>query len=101
MADHWMFRYLHHAFLRDVEQVGVKIFRYDDGFMHQKVILVDDDYAAVGTANLDNRSFRLTFELTCLVEDRAFRESVAEMLERDFSRSTRAEASEISETPRP
>jgi cardiolipin synthase len=97
MADHWMFRYVHHAFLPEVERVGVKVFRYDDGFMHQKVILVDDDYAGVGTANLDNRSFRLNFELTCLIEDHAFCEDVAEMLERDFSRSTPAKASDIGE----
>jgi cardiolipin synthase len=95
IADHWMFRYVHYAFLREVDRVGVKVFRYSDGFMHQKVILVDDDYASVGTANLDNRSFRLNFELTCLIEDRAFCGDVAEMLEGDFERSTRADASEM------
>lgn len=97
IADHWMFRYVHYAYLREVEGAGVKVFRYNEGFMHQKVILVDDDYAGVGTANFDNRSFRLNFELTCLIEDRAFCGEVAAMLERDFARSTRAYASELDE----
>ena len=99
IADHWMFRYVHYAYLQEVEQVGVKILRYDEGFMHQKVMLVDDDYAAVGTANLDNRSFRLNFELTCLIEDRPFCDDMAAMLERDFARSTPALASAIEEHP--
>jgi cardiolipin synthase len=100
IADHWMFRYVHDAFLGEVGQVGVKVFRYDEGFMHQKVILVDDDYAGVGTANLDNRSFRLNFELTCLVEDGPFCAEVEAMLEEDFRRSTRAEAPDVASLPR-
>ena len=88
MADHWMFKYLHHSYVPEVDQVGVKVYRYDEGFMHQKVFVVDEDYASVGTANLDNRSFRLNFEVTCLVEDRAFCREVATMLERDFAHST-------------
>ncbi|MEL6615994.1 MAG: phospholipase D-like domain-containing protein, partial [Bacteroidota bacterium] len=50
---------------------------------------VDDDFAAIGTANFDNRSFRLNFEATVVVHDSAFCEATAEMLERDFERATR------------
>ena len=57
--------------------------------MHQKILLVDNDYATVGTANLDNRSFRLNFELTCLFNDADFCSSIADMLLQDFARSTR------------
>ena len=52
--------------------------------MHQKVVLVDDDIATIGTANFDNRSFRLNFEITLLVIDKEFGESVTRMLEEDF-----------------
>lgn len=52
------------------------------GFMHQKVFLVDDVLAGVGTANFDNRSFRLNFEVTALVADQAFAGEVERMLER-------------------
>jgi cardiolipin synthase len=58
-----------YAYLPDLTRAGVKVFIYEKCFMHQKVMLVDDDYGAVGTANLDNRSFRLNFEVTCLVSD--------------------------------
>jgi cardiolipin synthase len=70
---------------------GIKIYRYTKGFMHQKVFLVDSTFAAVGTANLDNRSFRLNFELTLLNFDSFFIKKVEEMLYNDFSFSRSVE----------
>lgn len=88
-ADHLPFKYVHYAYLDQTDPAGVKTYLYEDGFMHQKVFLVDDDFAAVGTANLDNRSFRLNFELTVLYADAGFAGDVAAMLEEDFTQSTR------------
>lgn len=42
---------------------GVKIYRYGDGFVHAKTLLVDDWLGTIGSANLDTRSFQLNFEL--------------------------------------
>ncbi len=66
---------------------GIRIYRYREGFMHQKVLLVDDRMATVGTVNFDNRSFRLNFEVTLAVADPEFAGEAASMLERDFDRS--------------
>jgi len=63
---------------------GVRLFRYHKGFLHQKVMLIDDRLAAVGSANLDNRSFRLNFEITAFSPDPKFVGEVREMLETDF-----------------
>jgi len=65
---------------------GIKLYRYTAGFMHQKVFLIDSACAAVGTANLDNRSFRLNFEITILNYDAEFIKAVANMLADDFDR---------------
>lgn len=73
---------------------NIKVFQYLPGFMHQKVILVDQDFASVGTANFDNRSMRLNFELTALVVDGEFNQKVEEMFNHDFLRSE-----EILESP--
>jgi cardiolipin synthase len=72
------------SFLEDLEKVGIKTFRYKKGFMHQKVMLVDDLYSAIGTANFDNRSFRLNFEITMGLADAEFAARVRAMLEKDF-----------------
>ncbi len=85
------------SYLRETEAVGIKWFRHRRGFMHQKVLLVDDDYSAIGTANFDNRSFRLNFEITMVFYEHAFAQQVAVMLERDFAASTPATARELFE----
>ena len=77
----WMSEY---SFLPDVIPAGVKVYRYAKGFMHHKVLLCDDT-AAVGTANLDNRSFRINFEITVLAEG-AIGGAVEAMMQRDFER---------------
>ncbi len=73
------------AYIREAQEAGVKFYRYQKGFLHQKVMLVDHDLSVVGTANLDNRSFRLNFELSILVPDTNFAAQVEEMLLKDFS----------------
>ena len=85
--DHRIVWLAAYAYAEEAFASGIRLHRYEAGFMHQKALVVDDGVAAVGTANLDNRSFRLNFELTALVFDAAFAASVAAMLERDFARS--------------
>jgi phosphatidylserine/phosphatidylglycerophosphate/cardiolipin synthase-like enzyme len=58
-----------------------------NGFMHQKVILIDHDMAGVGTVNLDNRSFFLNFEVMGFVANPNFVESVEKMLQDDLAAS--------------
>ncbi len=87
------------ACLGEMEAAGVRIFRYVEGFLHQKVLVVDDQFAAVGTANLDNRSMRLNFEVTAVVLCRDFAEQTASMLEVDFARCVEVGASDYADRP--
>ncbi len=75
------------AYAAEIQQAGVKLFRYRAGFMHQKVMVVDDEVGVVGTANFDNRSLHLNFENTVVVFDQKFTAELAAMLEHDFARS--------------
>jgi cardiolipin synthase len=79
---------------------GIRIYRYQPGFLHQKVILIDDEAAAVGTANLDNRSFRLNFELMVMTADPAFAADVTRMLEADFALAKEVGRDEYLNCPR-
>jgi cardiolipin synthase len=74
---------------------GVQIYRHQAGFMHQKVFLVDQDTSIVGTANFDNRSFRLNFEITLKIRNEAFARRVEEMLLKDFASSRKVVAGEL------
>lgn len=73
------------SFTRELLPSGVKFYRYRGGFLHQKVVLMDDQLVSVGTANFDNRSFRLNFEITLLVNDAPLAREVESMLEADFA----------------
>jgi cardiolipin synthase len=87
MADHtlpWLTAYSFYPALR---QAGVRVFRMKEGFMHQKVLLVDNDLAMVGSINFDHRSFMLNFEHAVMACDTAFALNVHHMLQHDFSRS--------------
>ncbi|MCM2130656.1 cardiolipin synthase [Larsenimonas rhizosphaerae] len=87
------------SFLPDMINAGVRIYRYQPGFMHQKVFLVDNDTASVGTVNLDNRSFRLNFEITAYIPSPAFARSVEAMLEQDFKVSREVSLDEVQSRP--
>jgi cardiolipin synthase len=73
------------SYLSALEKVGIEVSRYTNGLMHQKVMLIDDVYATIGTANFDNRSFRLNFEITMAFVDQSFADQVRRMLENDFA----------------
>jgi cardiolipin synthase len=85
--DHLLVYLAAFTYFEDIAETGVRFFRYTDGFLHQKVMLVDDDAASVGTANFDNRSFRLNFEITAIVADREFVGEIEEMFLDDFAHS--------------
>ncbi|WIX34625.1 cardiolipin synthase [Salinicola sp. JS01] len=87
------------AFLPEMIRNGVKIYRYQPGFLHQKTLLVDDHTAMVGTVNLDNRSFRLNFEVTAYVPDKTFAAEVTAMLEQDFAHSREVTERELAARP--
>jgi cardiolipin synthase len=74
------------SFVEDMRGSGVRLFRFQKGFLHQKVLLCDD-VGVVGTANLDNRSFRLNFEIAIVVADAQFAGDLAGMLALDFENS--------------
>jgi len=75
------------AQLEALESAGVELMRYTPGFMHHKVLVIDEEFCTIGTANFDNRSFRLNFEVTMAFADADFTARVAAMLERDFTRA--------------
>lgn len=87
------------TFLPDMIKAGVKIYRYLPGFLHQKTILIDNKAAAIGTINLDNRSFRLNFEITAFIPSAEFTEQVRLMLENDFTQCRRVTLDEIQQRP--
>ncbi|AMP40165.1 MULTISPECIES: cardiolipin synthase [Ralstonia solanacearum species complex] len=97
--DHYVVFHASTLYAYQAIRAGVKIYRYQPGFLHQKVVLIDGEAAAVGTANLDNRSFRLNFELMVVTADTRFANDVAQMLEADFAEAARIGRDEYERAP--
>lgn len=84
----------HHA-----QRAGIQVYRYQPGFLHQKALLIDHDCAAIGSMNLDSRSFRLNFEAGVMVVDDSFARQMEAMLLEDFSHSRAVTAREYHDAP--
>jgi cardiolipin synthase len=83
------------SYIEELEGTGIQVYRYTKGFMHHKVVLIDDAFGTIGTANFDNRSFRLNFEITMAFADPDLASQVEAMLEADFAESRPVELKEL------
>ena len=97
-ADNAMVQLSGFTFLPELEKAGVQTWRYEGGFLHEKAILVDN-YCGIGTANFDNRSFRLNFEITLLFAEPDTVAAAEAMFLADFARSRRASAADFTARP--
>lgn len=68
-------------------EAGVKIYQYQKGFVHGKVMVADDYFASIGTANLDIRSFHLNFEVNAFIYDKEVNQRLVKDFQRDFNDS--------------
>ncbi len=66
--------------VEELLRAGVKVYRYNKGFIHAKTLLADGIAASVGTANMDIRSFQINFEVNAFIYDH----SIVEQMENDF-----------------
>lgn len=57
------------TYFKDLLMAGVRIYHYQEGFLHAKTIMIDSEISSVGTANMDVRSFHLNYELNILLYD--------------------------------
>ncbi|WP_010289177.1 cardiolipin synthase [Kurthia massiliensis] len=72
------------SYASDLMASGAKVYHYANGFLHAKVVIIDDQIASVGTANVDNRSFRLNFEVNGFIYDENITKQLAEMFREDM-----------------
>ncbi|MGD1991109.1 MAG: cardiolipin synthase [Chromatiales bacterium] len=86
-------------YIDQLRGLGIKFYAYTPGFLHEKVMLIDDNVSTVGTANFDNRSFRLNFEVTAVIADEDFASQMEQMFEDDFAHSERIDPALLDEKP--
>jgi cardiolipin synthase len=83
--DHLLVYLAAFSYFDQARRTGARFYRYTNGFLHEKAMLIDRSSATVGTANFDNRSFRLNFEITAVMTDPVFVGRMERMFEEDFA----------------
>jgi len=85
--DAFWLRRANDSYLSDVLRTGVRVFLYRKGFMHAKVLAMDDSCCSVGSANMDFRSFENNFEANAFVYDSSVTVQVRDELLADMRHS--------------
>ncbi|QNH10613.1 cardiolipin synthase [Xanthomonas sp. SI] len=73
------------SYFDELLQAGVKIYEYGPRMLHSKALIVDDELCIVGSANFDNRSFRLNFEVSAMFRDRQMTQELATLIGREIA----------------
>lgn len=68
-STHTFVKLASESYYEDLLEAGVKIYEFDRGFLHSKVVTVDNRWSVAGTANFDNRSMVLNFEIGIALYD--------------------------------
>ncbi len=86
--DHIFVYWATYSYVGELIRAGAKVYIYQNGFLHTKMIVIDDEASTVGTANIDVRSFKLNFEVNAFIYDRTTSHQLAEIFEEDMQLST-------------
>lgn len=88
MPDHPFVYWANYSYCGELIKSGARVFRYENGFLHAKTLVVDGEVSTVGSANFDVRSFRLNFEANAFVYDKEFATKMEKTFEDDMKLST-------------
>ena len=73
-----------HSFIDDMVKVGAKVYFYEPGFLHSKLVVSDDEITCVGSANMDFRSFEHNFEINAFVYQKEFALRMKKIFQHDI-----------------
>jgi cardiolipin synthase len=86
--DHAFVYWATYSYVGQLLKAGAKVYIYENGFLHSKMIVIDNEASTVGTANIDVRSFKLNFEVNAFIYDRETSIALAELFEQDMRLSS-------------
>lgn len=88
LSDHPLVKEAGLHYLRKLALLGAKVYQYQNGFYHTKLLIADEKVCDLGTANFDKRSMNLNSEINCLIEDPATLQVILDKTQEDLLNST-------------
>jgi len=99
VTDVWLVKWAARSYYKDLLDAGVRVYEYQGRMLHAKALLVDDEHISVGTANLDTRSFRLSFEVGCFFASKPLHAQLTRWFEELMSHSIAVSSEELHRAP--
>lgn len=93
-------QYASFSYLEELLSAGVKIYLYQEGFLHSKLLTIDEDVCCIGSANMDFRSFEHNFECTAVFYNQSMTQQMNAIFEEDILRSEPVSLSRWKQRPR-
>jgi len=93
--DKWWPYWCGWYYTEELRAAGVRVWSHEPGMMHAKAVVVDGEWAMLGTANLDNRSMFLNFEQMAVFDGKADVERIEAALQRIKDRSVLRDPREV------
>ncbi|MFZ1496412.1 MAG: cardiolipin synthase, partial [Saprospiraceae bacterium] len=84
VSDSWIVNTTSQSYYEELLSAGIKLYKYNKGFVHAKTMVCDNKIAIVGTTNLDNRSFDLNFEINAIVYNADIANELAAYFKKDL-----------------
>ncbi|MCG3136863.1 MAG: Major cardiolipin synthase ClsA [Phycisphaerae bacterium] len=97
--DSWITYFAARYYWPELINAGVKIYRYEKGMLHAKIMIADRAWASVGSANLDVRSLRLNFEADCLIYSQKDIDELITQFEQDQKDAQLVTSDELTNQP--
>ncbi len=88
-CDSTMLRYSSFSYIEECLQAGIKIYLYEAGMLHSKVLIVDDEFSTMGSTNFDFRSFEHNFEGNALLYSKRINAELKHIFQTDLRDSKR------------
>lgn len=88
-SDSHLLNFASASYISECLRAGVKIYFYEPGMLHSKMIIIDDDIATIGSTNFDFRSFEHNFEGNLFFYSKDFAQYLLEIYRSDLTRCTR------------
>lgn len=86
-SDSWLVSYASRSFVKELLANRIKVYFYESGFIHSKLVIIDDSLTVLGSSNMDVRSFEHNFEVNAFIYDEQTNAQAKKIFRKDLHRS--------------
>lgn len=99
IADHKIVHQASYSYFDDILRSGGKVYLYKKGFIHSKVVIIDNKISSIGSANMDLRSFMLNFEMNAFIYDKKIIKKITDDFFKDIENSEEIKLKDFENRP--